>query len=78
MQKVRWLDKLIDELAKGKEMDKILRSWGECKCGNVRIAAVSLILLYSTASAQNRRKLSTTISQLNLRISSHVCERHTM
>ncbi len=26
MQKIRWLDKLIDELAKGKKMDKILRS----------------------------------------------------
>jgi hypothetical protein len=26
MQKVRYLDKLIDELAKGKAMDKILRS----------------------------------------------------
>ena len=26
MQKVRYLDKLIDELAKGKSMDKILRS----------------------------------------------------
>lgn len=26
MQKVRYLDKLIDELAKGKKMDKILRS----------------------------------------------------
>ena len=25
MQKVRWLDKLVDELAKGKSMDKILR-----------------------------------------------------
>src|SRR5215469_14234611 len=25
MQKVRWLDKLIDELAKGKAMEKILR-----------------------------------------------------
>lgn len=25
MQKIRWLDKLIDELAKGKPMDKILR-----------------------------------------------------
>lgn len=25
MQKIRWLDKLIDELAKGKAMDKILR-----------------------------------------------------
>lgn len=25
MQKIRWLDKLIDELAKGKSMDKILR-----------------------------------------------------
>jgi hypothetical protein len=25
MQKVRWLDKLIDELAKGKPMEKILR-----------------------------------------------------
>ena len=25
MQKVRWLDKLIDELAKGKTMDKILK-----------------------------------------------------
>lgn len=25
MQKVRWLDKLIDELAKGKKMEKILR-----------------------------------------------------
>ena len=24
-QKIRWLDKLIDELAKGKSMDKILR-----------------------------------------------------
>lgn len=26
VQKVRWLDKLIDELAKGKSMEKILRS----------------------------------------------------
>ena len=26
MQKVRWLDKLVDELAKGKPMAKILRS----------------------------------------------------
>jgi hypothetical protein len=25
MQKVRWLDKLVDELAKGKPLDKILR-----------------------------------------------------
>ena len=25
MQKIRWLDKLVDELAKGKPMDKILR-----------------------------------------------------
>jgi len=25
MQKVRYLDKLVDELAKGKKMDKILR-----------------------------------------------------
>lgn len=26
MQKIRWLDKLIDELAKGRAMEKILRS----------------------------------------------------
>lgn len=26
MQKIRWLDKLVDELAKGKRMEKILRS----------------------------------------------------
>ena len=26
MRKVRWLDKLVDELAKGKTMEKILRS----------------------------------------------------
>jgi hypothetical protein len=26
MQQIRWLDKLIDELAKGKAMEKILRS----------------------------------------------------
>lgn len=26
IQKIRWLDKLIDELAKGKPMEKILRS----------------------------------------------------
>lgn len=26
MQKIRWLDKLVDELAKGKEMEKILRN----------------------------------------------------
>ena len=26
MQKIRWMDKLIDELAKGKALDKILRS----------------------------------------------------
>ncbi|MCB0603018.1 MAG: DUF2200 family protein, partial [Saprospiraceae bacterium] len=26
VQKVRYLDKLIDELAKGKKMDKILRA----------------------------------------------------
>ena len=25
MQKIRWLDKLVDELARGKAMDKILR-----------------------------------------------------
>lgn len=25
MQKIRWLDKLVDELAKGKVMEKILR-----------------------------------------------------
>jgi hypothetical protein len=25
MQKIRWLDKLIDELAKGKSMEKIYR-----------------------------------------------------
>ena len=25
MQKIRWLDKLVDELAKGRPMDKILR-----------------------------------------------------
>ncbi len=39
MQKIRWLDKLVDELAKGKPMDKILRSevlaakWKCPKCG---------------------------------------------
>jgi hypothetical protein len=27
MQKIRWLDKLINELAKGKAMEKILRGW---------------------------------------------------
>lgn len=27
MQKIRWLDKLVDELAKGKPMDKILRGY---------------------------------------------------
>ncbi|MCO7175392.1 DUF2200 domain-containing protein [Sporolactobacillus kofuensis] len=26
MQKIRWLDKLVDELAKGRKMEKILRS----------------------------------------------------
>ena len=26
MQKIRWLDKLVDELAKGKAMEKIMRS----------------------------------------------------
>lgn len=26
MQKIRWLDKLVDELAKGKQLGKILRS----------------------------------------------------
>jgi hypothetical protein len=26
MQKIRWLDKLIDELAKGKALEKVLRS----------------------------------------------------
>ena len=26
MQKIRWLDKLIDELAKGRKMEKILRT----------------------------------------------------
>jgi hypothetical protein len=26
MQKIRWLDKLVDELAKGKSMDKVLRA----------------------------------------------------
>jgi len=28
MQKIRWLDKLIDELARGKKMQSILRSQG--------------------------------------------------
>ena len=27
MQKIRWLDKLVDELAKGKPMEKVLRGW---------------------------------------------------
>ena len=26
MQKIRWLDKLVDELAKGKSMDKVLKA----------------------------------------------------
>ncbi|MDF2685771.1 MAG: hypothetical protein K0S55_952, partial [Clostridia bacterium] len=26
MKKIRWLDKLVDELAKGKPMEKVLRS----------------------------------------------------
>ncbi|HMT07493.1 MAG TPA: DUF2200 family protein [Pyrinomonadaceae bacterium] len=26
MRKIRWLDKLVDELAKGKKMEKILRT----------------------------------------------------
>ena len=26
MQKIRWMDKLVDELAKGKKMEKILRA----------------------------------------------------
>jgi hypothetical protein len=26
MQKIRYLDKLVDELAKGKQLDKILRA----------------------------------------------------
>jgi len=26
MQKIRWLDKLVDEVAKGKAMEKVLRS----------------------------------------------------
>jgi hypothetical protein len=26
MQKIRYLDKLVDELAKGKSMDKVLRA----------------------------------------------------
>lgn len=26
MQKIRWMDKLVDELAKGKPMEKVLRS----------------------------------------------------
>jgi len=25
MKKIRWMDKLVDELAKGKKMEKILR-----------------------------------------------------
>ncbi|MBK9216049.1 MAG: DUF2200 domain-containing protein [Chloracidobacterium sp.] len=29
MQKLRWLDKLVDELAKGKKMEKILRNRGD-------------------------------------------------
>lgn len=39
MQKIRWMDKLVDELAKGRPMDKILRSevsaakWKCPKCG---------------------------------------------
>ena len=28
MQKIRWLDKLVDELAKGRPMEKILRTEG--------------------------------------------------
>lgn len=31
MQKIRWLDKLIDELAKGKNMEKILRGGKQIK-----------------------------------------------
>lgn len=28
MREMRYLDKLIDELARGKPMEKILRAWG--------------------------------------------------
>jgi hypothetical protein len=40
MQKIRYLDKLIDELAKGKALESILRSAGESKpaAGRVRRA----------------------------------------
>lgn len=31
MKKIRWLDKLVDELAKGKKMDSVLRGGGAAK-----------------------------------------------
>ena len=31
MQKIRWLDKLVDELAKGKQLDSILRAPARAK-----------------------------------------------
>jgi hypothetical protein len=30
MREIRYLDKLIDELAKGRAMEKILRQWPPC------------------------------------------------
>ena len=33
MQKIRYLDKLVDELAKGKAMEKILRKEQKTRCG---------------------------------------------
>ena len=41
IQKVRYLDKLIDELAKGKSMDKILRNKSIISLGYCRLALLS-------------------------------------
>ena len=39
---VRYLDKLVDELAKGKAMEKILRAWKSSRCWRVRAMGLKL------------------------------------
>lgn len=41
MRDIRILDKLIDELAKGKGMDKILRRWGQPFSPSLTISAMA-------------------------------------
>lgn len=61
MKKIRQLDKMIDELAKGKPMEKILREKRRRKCGNAGSAADLSEMKTRAIFAEKHRKRLTKI-----------------